>query len=578
MEKEGGSVTLSQIPVSDPVESRISTAVNTLNSRIDNIASLPEGSTTGDAELRDIRVGADGTVYETAAIAVQTQVRNLQGGINELQGDLVNSQTCFDINTESKIDGYINDNGNIATGANYYIVNDIHLNKGQKIVVCGSYQSAVIVIAERNTKVYVRDYRPFGAYRGTGEYSTYEYEAEEDITIAITIPYTNYSAKIYTLVENVGTEAYKDITLDKLASVFNDYIEISENVFDGDKALRGRLSGNEGKIAWYETDKTSLPIYCYGKNKVYVHSVIATGVQALVFAFYDENMNFISESSTWVTSADIPSNAYYLRVDFNKGSYDSYNPMVTFSPIRPTEYIPYSIRLKKYPVINSDVNSDYLYLFRDIGVIGDSLSSGEVYTEDGTPDDKYKYSWLSNICRDIGATAHHFSRGGMSAKSWLTSGQKTEFDNTTTNIEAYYIALGTNDQNLTYPLGSADDIEGTDSFVGYYKQIINTIHTKSPNAVIFCVSMYSSDNGKTEWSNMIEAIASLYNYCYFVDFANNAPSDLLIPNSRVYTNYIENWHYTGLGYIEVAHVIKELTNKIINDNLSNFRFFTANQN
>ena len=87
-EGKGGSVTLSQIPVSDPVESRISTAVNTLNSRIDNIASLPEGSTTGDAELREIRVGADGTVYETAAIAVQTQVRNLQGGINELQGDL----------------------------------------------------------------------------------------------------------------------------------------------------------------------------------------------------------------------------------------------------------------------------------------------------------------------------------------------------------------------------------------------------------------------------------------------------------------------------------------------------------
>ena len=87
-EGKGGSITLSQIPVSTPVESRISTAVNTLNSRIDNIATLPEGSTTGDAELREIRVGADGTVYETAAKAVQTQVSNLQDGIDELKGDL----------------------------------------------------------------------------------------------------------------------------------------------------------------------------------------------------------------------------------------------------------------------------------------------------------------------------------------------------------------------------------------------------------------------------------------------------------------------------------------------------------
>lgn len=52
--------------------------------RINNLTKLPEGSTTGDAELQDIRVGANGETYETAGAAVREQIGSLKQDLDDL--------------------------------------------------------------------------------------------------------------------------------------------------------------------------------------------------------------------------------------------------------------------------------------------------------------------------------------------------------------------------------------------------------------------------------------------------------------------------------------------------------------
>lgn len=91
--------------------------------RINSLASLEDGSTTGDAELADIRVGADGKTYTNAGEAVRGQIGDLKSDLSEF--DFTNIKGAeIGVNLFNKYNvkrGYFlnHNNGNIAQNNSY---------------------------------------------------------------------------------------------------------------------------------------------------------------------------------------------------------------------------------------------------------------------------------------------------------------------------------------------------------------------------------------------------------------------------------------------------------------------------
>ena len=362
-----------------------------------------------------------------------------------------------------------------------------------------------------------------------------------------------------------GAAADAKVTGDEigdLRSAFNSIgYEIGGTLIQIETLADGRYWLSNGTNSWGTS-----PVYLVSKS-VQLHSG-----DTLVYSAYGVSaasmMTEVSASGNEVTSG-----AHILFGDNSEtpltGTYKADRDMLVQFSFNKTKDYQFSLSSFK------KTSFDYMLMMKTIGVIGDSLASGEIaYTEGGTDHyvDRYDGSWLSEICRTIGATPTHYSRGGMTAKAWLEdAGSYKSQLQTDGALNAYYLALGTNDISESYPIGTTADTAGTDSFVGYMRSIIEYVHGIAPYAPIFLVSTYGTSVNHVTYSNMIASIAGLYDYCYFVDYKNNA--DIFTSTGGVWSNL---GHFTSVGYVRVADKIKLLTNDLIKTNAEDFKFYTLN--
>ena len=119
-------------------DSSIKNDIQAQKTRIDNLATLKSGSTTGDAELIDARIGYDNNIYDNLGSAIREQFKNMENELNDIP-----IKTVVNLADNSKI----NDNvyyshtvsaGGFPTQANangYFTLPKITLKRGKKYYI-----------------------------------------------------------------------------------------------------------------------------------------------------------------------------------------------------------------------------------------------------------------------------------------------------------------------------------------------------------------------------------------------------------------------------------------------------------
>lgn len=213
----------------------------------------------------------------------------------------------------------------------------------------------------------------------------------------------------------------------------------------------------------------------------------------------------------------------------------------------------------------------YTSIFRTIGFIGDSLSSGEHESlKDGVKGyhDYYEYSWGQFIARKCGLTAINFSKGGLTCYEFFENYIK-ERNNPfveENRCQAYVIALAVNDMNqldggfYKEGFGSFDDVDwenednNKNSYVGQYVRIIQKLRKFEPKCRIFVMTTPKEKPFKERHKMAMEFITKLpeyFDFLYVLNLWKYAP----IYDAKFGKRYFCGGHMNAAGYKFTADMV-----------------------